>query len=120
MVSGMVYRDSNAQLLSKLAELQAFVDGFGPRIEALEATVERLEVAVVVMPRAGTASAPQSVADELRDKHVAEQVGHLLLRVAALEEQLGLKPPRESSDDDLRALVDSALGEANARSPRRR
>jgi len=116
----MSYRDSGAQLLSKILELEAQLDGLRPRIAALEATVSRLEVNVAMgathaTAAEGDAGLAQALAvNEVKDKHVAEQVGHLALRVAALEKQLAIQPRRAHADDDIRALVDEELG------PRRR
>lgn len=109
----MAYRDSSTQLLSRILELEATLDGLRPRIEALEASVSRLDVSVAVLPAQRAVDGDpeaHTVADEVRDKQVAEQVGDLSLRVKALEQQLAVKPRRAKSDDDLRALVDAELG----------
>lgn len=114
----MAYRDSGSQLLSRILELEASLDGLRPRIEALEATVSRLEVNVAAGPRAplgDDAVAAALSADELRDKKVAEQVGHLVMRVAALEKQLAVRPPSPRKHDDVRAMVDEELGKKRRR-----
>ncbi len=115
----MAYRDPGAQLLSRILELEANLDGLRPRIEALEAAVSRLEVNVAMGPtraplgEEGLAAAV--AADEIRDKHVAEQVGHLVLRVAALEKNLAATPPPARHHDDVRALVDEELSKPKRR-----
>lgn len=110
----MAYRDSGAQLLSRILELEATLDGLRPRIDALEAAVSRLEVNVAV-GRAPLDRDQALAADELRDKALAEQVGHLALRVAQVERNLALTPPPKQSDDDLRALVAAELPRSKGR-----
>ncbi|MFO0569639.1 MAG: hypothetical protein U0263_28580 [Polyangiaceae bacterium] len=103
----MVYRDSRSEILTKLAELEAVLDGFRPRLEALEMAVSRLEVNVAVLPARVALGGvePREVAGELADRRMAEQVGHIELRVEAIESRLGLAEPPKRSSDDLRALV---------------
>jgi hypothetical protein len=110
----MAYRDSGSQLLSKVLELEAHLDGLRPRIEALESAVSRLEVRAAMAPIPGQRDhgGDLSVAvaqNEIRDQHVAKQVGHLALRVKSLEQRLGAEPPPARDHDDLRALVDEEL-----------
>ncbi|GMV14682.1 MAG: hypothetical protein HS104_09965 [Polyangiaceae bacterium] len=109
----MAYRDSGSQLLSRILELEAQLDGLRPRVEALEGAVSRLEVNVAMGPSRAPLGedglARAVAADEIRDKHLAEQVGHLVLRVAALEKNLAVTPRPARRHDDVRALVDEAL-----------
>lgn len=109
----MAYRDAGSQLLSRILELEAHLDGLRPRVEALEAAVSRLEVNVAVGPSRAPLGddglARAVAADEIRDKHLAEQVGHLVIRVAALEEKLSVQPPPARRHDDVRALVEQEL-----------
>lgn len=116
----MAYRDPGSQLLSKVLDLEAQLEGLRPRIEALETAVNRLEVCVAMSPIAGQRDddGDLSVAvaqNEIRDRQVANQVGHLALRVKSLEKALGVDPAPAREHDDVRALVDEELG-----TPRRR
>ena len=110
----MAYRDAGSQLLSRILELEATLDGLRPRIDALEATVSRLEVNVAMAPAAAGVEADGDVSaalaqNSLRDKHVAEQVGHLALRLKAVEARLAIEPPPARDHDDVRALVEPEL-----------
>jgi hypothetical protein len=116
----MSYREKGSDVLGKVLWLEARIDGLASRLDALEATVSRLEVHAAVHPAVMTRGedAPlegRLAQNEQRDKHVSEKVGHLALRVSAIERELGVKARAAGSDDDLRALVDEELGQLDKR-----
>ncbi|MCC6898062.1 MAG: hypothetical protein IT377_03755 [Polyangiaceae bacterium] len=110
----MAYRDPGSQLLSRILELEATLDGLRPRIDALETAVSRLEVNVAMAPAAagGVTDGDVSSAlaqNSLRDQRLAEHVGHLARRVKALEAKLAVEPPPQRAHDDVRAMVEEEL-----------